>query len=449
MHKYVLTLLVCGMLLLPHTAAAHAGQVEGPRTTYTQQIGAYEVAIVIEAPLALPGPLYIDIVPLGELPALTARVRATPRDRSPAENWQSTKPATTPRGTIYAARVQVDTPGAYEVEVIIDGAAGGRVLLPARVVPAGLPPYTWQLVAALTALVLLLIVGTVAASVAEERKRAMPVLLVRALGLLATVAATAAAIFGVLQVAAGPVTPVPVIVGGGHVNVQLALDPPAPTASAPVTLTLTLSDGGTGLAADDIGVHHEALIHLIIIGDGDRLAHIHPARVAAGRYQVAFTPPGPGRYTAYSELQRGDTTQLIARSFTVGGAATAAAVPPPPGVQRVGEIAVRAEISPNARAGRQATIAFHMSNAGAPVTDLQPWLGMFGHLMIASDDGAVIGHVHASGPMTAFDPYLPEARGGPTVQFAYTFPQPGTYRMWGQFRRAGTIITVPITVEIP
>ncbi len=37
---------------------------------------------------------------------------------------------------------------------------------------------------------------------------------------------------------------------------------------------------------------------------------------------------------------------------------------------------------------------------------------------------------------------------GPDIRVAYTFPQPGRYQVWGQFKRAGQIVTVPLAVEV-
>ena len=37
---------------------------------------------------------------------------------------------------------------------------------------------------------------------------------------------------------------------------------------------------------------------------------------------------------------------------------------------------------------------------------------------------------------------------GPAIQFVYTFPQPGRYQLWGQFKRNGAIVTVPVSVEV-
>jgi hypothetical protein len=34
------------------------------------------------------------------------------------------------------------------------------------------------------------------------------------------------------------------------------------------------------------------------------------------------------------------------------------------------------------------------------------------------------------------------------VRFSYTFPQPGRYLLWAQFKRADTIVTVPMVLEV-
>jgi hypothetical protein len=42
----------------------------------------------------------------------------------------------------------------------------------------------------------------------------------------------------------------------------------------------------------------------------------------------------------------------------------------------------------------------------------------------------------------------PESRGGPEVVFGVTFPAAGKYRVFGQFKRGGEMIVVPINVEV-
>jgi hypothetical protein len=199
--------------------------------------------------------------------------------------------------------------------------------------------------------------------------------------------------------------------------------------------------------------HHDSLMHLVVISaDSAFFTHIHPPRMAPGRYVIPITPDRPGRYTAYVEIERQDSgTQVIARDFTVGGAAAGA--PPASaagfGARALGEMQVDVSASAPPRAGQQTTLTFSFSAAGTPVNDLEPWLGMAGHLIARSQDGAVYGHIHAAEAMAPSGIAGAGMRYGPSIRFVYTFPQPGRYQLWAQFKHAGAIVTVPLVVDVP
>ena len=57
-------------------------------------------------------------------------------------------------------------------------------------------------------------------------------------------------------------------------------------------------------------------------------------------------------------------------------------------------------------------------------------------------------HIHAAERMPPPEPLASTTRYGPDIRFAYTFPQPGRYQLWGQFRRAGATVIVPLAVEV-
>lgn len=73
---------------------------------------------------------------------------------------------------------------------------------------------------------------------------------------------------------------------------------------------------------------------------------------------------------------------------------------------------------------------------GEPVTDLEPYLGAFGHLVAirAGDLGYL--HVHPE-----------EGQPGPGIDFATAFPEPATYRLFLDFQHRGTVHTAAFTVE--
>jgi hypothetical protein len=309
-------------------------------------------------------------------------------------------------------------------------------------------------------LVVLMIASIVLAVISQRRGRPSPGWANWLIGQGMFACLIVAAIFGIqqfssaiqsAQAAADPTTAA-VGLGRPHANLALRTTPDRPVASHPLTLTLDLSDGSSGLPVEDLIPHHDALMHLVVISaDGAYYTHVHPPRTAPGRYAIALTPDRPGRYTAYAEIQRQDSgTQVIARDFEVGGAAVAAAAPMQGfGARAAGGMAVNvtSSLAP-LKAGRQATLTFSFSSAGKPVIDLQPWLSMGGHMIARSADGATFAHVHAVGPIAPSGVLSTGTVYGPDIRFVYTFPQPGRYQIWGQFRHAQQVVTVPLEVTV-
>jgi hypothetical protein len=97
-------------------------------------------------------------------------------------------------------------------------------------------------------------------------------------------------------------------------------------------------------------------------------------------------------------------------------------------------------------AGEPSVLAAEFDD-GAPVRDLQPWLGMAGHLITAGP-GGTLGHVHAMPVSSAVAPDETVATGGPRVEFVYTFPAPGRHRLWFQVERDYRVVTVPVEVDV-
>jgi len=330
--------------------------------------------------------------------------------------------------------------------------------IPFTIAAQPLPAGSIGLFAALGGLVVLMIVSITLAAVAQRRGRRPPGWASWAIGQAMFACLIAAAIFGAQQFSAAiqgaQAASDAATTGFGrpHANMAVHTAPGTAQAGQPITLTIDLSDGATGLPIDDLVPHHEALLHLVVVSaDGAFYAHVHPPRVGPGRYAIALTPDRPGRFSAYAEIQRQDSgAQLIVRDFDVGGAA----VGPPARFQGLGsrsidglDVNVASSLAPP-KAGRQATLTFSFSQGGRPVADLQPWLGMGGHLIARSADGAIFAHVHAAGPMAPSAAMATSVSYGPDISFVYTFPQPGRYQVWGQFRRAGTIVTVPLEVVV-
>jgi len=446
------------LLLWPARAMAHAGH-SGPLQTYTQSVGPYELAITIEMPPSVPAPLYLDISPQTDIGGTTITFRAVPRGQSftnaPVAQVNG---VAGPQG-IYYTELQVDRGGDWDLEVRTSGPRGSGVArIPFTIIIPPLPTYTLPLAGAIGGLILLLVINMLLATAFNRQQRSVPRWASVLLGQGMFACLIVAGVFGFMdlntqaqnaQAASNTTT----TLGLPHVNAVLVADPATPQAGQPLTLTIDLSDGSTGLPVEDLIPHHEALMHLIVIGaDGAFFTHIHPPSTAPGRYAIALTPDRPGRYTAYIEIARQDSsTQVIARDFSVGGVAPAAAPVAPPGLGTRTVAGMQVNVSSSVtpfKAGRQATLTFSFAADGQPVSDLQPWLGMAGHLIARGADGAIYGHIHAIGPMAPTSPTSSGVIYGPNVSFVYTFPQAGRYQLWAQFKHNGMIVTVPVLIEV-
>jgi hypothetical protein len=81
--------------------------------------------------------------------------------------------------------------------------------------------------------------------------------------------------------------------------------------------------------------------------------------------------------------------------------------------------------------------------AGAAVTDLEPHLGGFGHLVVLRLDDLSLVQVRPDAPWPA-----PTDRSGPGISFTADVPSSGSYRLYLEFRHAGAVHTATFTVPV-
>jgi hypothetical protein len=424
------------LLAWPAPALAHGGDTTSAQTV-VQSLGQHEVELTIQPTRRVPGPLLVELRFHGGAPE-ELLVRATPRGVWPDDtNMARVRPITGDPGP-YSVQLRVDHAGPWELQLVT--LPGDTALVPFTVRAPALDPGELARSAAFAGAAGMLLAGGALGALARRRPVAGWLIWPIGLGILVCLTV------GLTLAAQQSFTPPPQLAAARpHVNLALRTTPATPQAGVPVQLELNLSDGASGQAVDDLMPHHEALLHLIVISaDGGFFAHLHPARVAPGRYRIVLTPERPGRYSVYAEIERRDSgTQLIARDFDVAGRA----VPPSPpvgglGTYRLDELSVVVTSSqPELRVGQPTTLRVQISKDGQSVSAIEPWLGMVGHLITRSADETIVGHVHAAGAMGS-------GADGPAIRFAYTFPQPGVYRLWVQFYFDGAVRTLPLRLSV-
>lgn len=203
----------------------------------------------------------------------------------------------------------------------------------------------------------------------------------------------------------------------------------------------------TGAVVRRFASVHERLFHLFVVGrDLEYFAHLHPVLGGNGALGVDLAVPKAGPYELIADfMPEGGAPQLIHRAVVTAGYTGALSAVPALAADLTektdGNVRVRLT-PPDPRARREQLLTFELHDPanGTPLTDIEPYLGANGHLLIASADFAAVFHSHPVAEVSSAH--------GPTVVFQVLFPQAGMYRLWAQFQRGGRVATVPFTVSI-
>ena len=112
----------------------------------------------------------------------------------------------------------------------------------------------------------------------------------------------------------------------------------------------------------------------------------------------------------------------------------------PSRVSQVGDYQVRldGDLVPGAPSQIFATV----SRGGAAVTDLQPYLGAFGHLVALRDGDLAYTHIHPDAAVPASTD-----RSGPGIAFTAEVPTAGSYRLFLDFQQDGVVRTAEFAVD--
>jgi hypothetical protein len=226
----------------------------------------------------------------------------------------------------------------------------------------------------------------------------------------------------------------------------------------PIKFRFSVHHPITGEQAKDFAVMHDKLFHLFVISrDLNEFAHIHPEKHADGSFTIEHTLPKPGHYTLFADfLPMGGGTQITGYPIATVGTdidltASTATLTPDPVLTKTAD-GVKVEIL-NERAtilgGEEVDLIFRFTDANtdAPITDLEKYLGAFGHLVLLNEDMTEYVHAHPREESQP-DPSAP-VKGGPEVLFDALLPRPGRYRAWLQFQRNGKLSTVAFTFAAP
>jgi hypothetical protein len=189
---------------------------------------------------------------------------------------------------------------------------------------------------------------------------------------------------------------------------------------------------------------HDKDVHLIAVRrDLSHFQHVHPVLDPEGTWRVPLDLSAPGEYRVFADFTPAghDGGLVLGADLAVPGTFEPAALPEPAAVAQVVdgyEVALAGALVP----GRSSELTLTVSKDGVPVTDLQPYLAAYGHLVALRAGDLAYLHVHpAGGPGDGVTP------AGPGITFYATAPSAGDYRLFLDFRHAGVVRTAAFTVH--
>lgn len=216
----------------------------------------------------------------------------------------------------------------------------------------------------------------------------------------------------------------------------------APTetgADGELSLTIT---GPDGQPVTDFELEHEKELHLIAVrADGQHFEHVHPEMDAEGTWSIPWQWETGGSYRVFADFVPADTGEGITLSTTVqvpGDYEAVAAEPITETTVDGYDVAVEGDLA----AGEASELTMTVTHDGQPVTELEPYLGAFGHLVALRDGDLAYLHVHPHGD-------TPEAgeTSGPEIVFEATAPTEGRYLLFLDFQVDGQVHTAPLVID--
>lgn len=221
---------------------------------------------------------------------------------------------------------------------------------------------------------------------------------------------------------------------------RLVLDDPelAASGSARISFRILGPDGAPLTAYAPL---HERKLHFILAKrDLSGFQHLHPALADDGTWTVdAALTPGQWRVFADFDPAGKDAPITLGTDLTVPGALDPRPLPAPSGTATVDgyTVTMAGTVTP----GEMSKVTLGVEKDGQPVTDLQPYLGAYGHLVALRQGDLAYLHVHPDG-----EPGDGRTKPGPRISFYVEAPSAGSYRLYLDFRHAGTVRTAEFTV---
>ena len=210
-------------------------------------------------------------------------------------------------------------------------------------------------------------------------------------------------------------------------------------AEVPMTFRV-LGPDGTPVTAYD--VTHDKDLHLIVVRrDLTGFQHVHPELAENGTWSIplALTAGQWRVFADFAPAGHGDNL-ILGADLAVAGGYDPQALPEEADTAEVDgyTVTLDGDLVP----GQESEVTLTINKNGQPVTDLQPYLAAYGHLVALRDGDLAYLHVHPGG-----EPGDGVTEPGPGITFYANVPSAGDYRLFLDFQHDGVVRTAEFTAQ--
>ncbi|WP_448610094.1 hypothetical protein [Geodermatophilus sp. URMC 60] len=209
--------------------------------------------------------------------------------------------------------------------------------------------------------------------------------------------------------------------------------------ATPVTFRILGPDGRPVTAYDTA---HDEDLHLIAVRrDLTGYQHVHPDLAADGTWSIPLDlTAGTWRLFADFDPAGADAGLVLGADIAVAGDYAPQPLPEPSATAEVDgyTVTLDGQLFP----GQESQLTLSVARTGQPVTDLQPYLAAYGHLVALRDGDLAYLHVHPAG-----SPGDGVTAAGPDITFYATAPSAGDYRLFLDFQHGDVVHTAEFTVR--
>jgi len=188
--------------------------------------------------------------------------------------------------------------------------------------------------------------------------------------------------------------------------------------------------------------NHQKQLHLIAVRrDLTGFQHVHPTMDRAGTWSIPVDLSA-GDYRVLADfIPEGGENLTLGADVHVAGSYEPKPLPAPTTTATVDGFTVKLSGGPTAN--ESSMLTFSISRDSKPVTDLQPHLGAYGHLVALRASDLAYLHVHPMG-----EPGDGPTAAGPEVGFHTTFPSDDDYRLFLDFKHENVVRTAEFTISV-